>query len=75
MYRNDADLINKPIDNYAHLKKIYAGRVPDAPVTQAAVHRALSHLMDHKAQATKYLAMTPAARMAWFNAFLKKYYL
>jgi hypothetical protein len=31
--------------------------------------------MDHKAHATKYLVMTPDARMAWFNAFPTKYYL
>jgi hypothetical protein len=57
------------------MKRIYTGRVPAAPLTPAAVHRALSHLMDHKAHTTKYLAMTPAARMDWFNAFLTKYYL
>jgi hypothetical protein len=39
------------------------------------VHRALSHLIDHKTQTTKYLAMTPDGRMVWFNAFLAKYYL
>jgi hypothetical protein len=57
------------------MKRIYTGPVPPAPLTPAAVHSALSHLMDHKAHATKYLAMTPDVRMAWFNAFLTKYYL
>jgi hypothetical protein len=57
------------------MKRIYTGRVPPAPLTQAAVHHALSHLMDNKARATKYLVMTPDARMAWFNAFLTKYYM
>jgi hypothetical protein len=31
--------------------------------------------MDQKAQVTKYLTMTPGAKMDWFNAFLTKYYL
>jgi hypothetical protein len=64
-----------PIENYAQMNKIYTDLVPAAPLTPAAVHHALSHLMDHKAHATKYLAMTPDARMDWFNAFLTKYYL
>ena len=74
-FPKDTELINKPIENYAQIKMIYAGLVPAAPVSLAVVHRALSHLMDHKAQATRYLAMNPATRMAWFNAFLTKYYL
>jgi hypothetical protein len=46
------------------MKKIYAGRVPTVPLTPAAVHRALSYLMDHKTHATRYLVMTPDGRMA-----------
>jgi hypothetical protein len=57
------------------MKMTYAGRVPAAPLTPAAVHRALSHLMDHKAHADMYLAMTPAGKMDWFNSFPTKYYL
>jgi hypothetical protein len=30
--------------------------------------------MDHKAQTKRYLPMPSADRMAWFTAFLKKYY-
>jgi hypothetical protein len=48
----DAELLNKPIENYAQVKRIYTVRVPPTPLTPAAVHRALSHLMDHKAHAT-----------------------
>nr|XP_051199861.1 uncharacterized protein LOC127313390 [Lolium perenne] len=71
----DTDLINKPIENYAQMKMIYDMRVPAALLTLNAVHRALSHLMDHKTHANMYLAMTPAGRMDWFTAFLMKYYL
>jgi hypothetical protein len=63
------------MENYAQMKRIYTGRVLAPPLTPAAVHSALSHLMDHKAHATMYLVMTPDARMDWFNAFLTKYYL
>jgi hypothetical protein len=55
------------------MKMVYAGRVPAAPLTPTAVHRAPSHLMDHKAN--MYIAMTPAGRMDWFTTFLTKYYL
>jgi hypothetical protein len=68
-------LLNRPIENYAQMKRIYTGRVPAAPLIPDAVHRALSHLMDHNAHARKYLAMIPDARMYWFNAVLTKYYL
>jgi hypothetical protein len=74
-YSRDGDLINKPIVNYAHMKMIYIERVPQAPISPTAIHRALSHLMEHKAHATRYLAMSPECRMSWFTSFLKKYYL
>jgi hypothetical protein len=71
----DADLIKKPIENYAHMKIIYTMGRPAAPISSSAVHHVLSHLMDHKAQANMYLVMTPKDRMAWFTAFIRKYYL
>jgi hypothetical protein len=57
------------------MKKIYTGHVPSALLTPAAVNRALSHLMDHKAWAKRYVAMTSADMIAYFTAFLTKYYL
>jgi hypothetical protein len=57
------------------MKKIYEGGVPAALLTPTAVHRALSHLMDRKAQVTRHLATTHDGRMAWFNTFPTKYYL
>jgi hypothetical protein len=71
----DGDLLNKLIENYAQIKMIYVGRVPLAPISPTVFHRALSHLMEHKAQATKYLAISRECMMSWFTAFLKKYYL
>lgn len=71
----EAELLNKPMENYARMKRIYTNCVLAAPLTHAMVHRALSHLMDHQAHATRYLAMTTDGKMAWFNAFLTKYYL
>jgi hypothetical protein len=53
------------------MKKIYEGSVSDALLTPAAVHRALSQLMDHKVQAPTYLAMIPDVRIVWFNTFLE----
>jgi hypothetical protein len=37
--------------------------------------RALSQLMDLKAQATRYFTISHGRRMSWFTAFLRKYYL
>jgi hypothetical protein len=54
----DADFINKPIENYGQIKIIFAGRVTTVPISPTAIHRALSHLMEHKAHATRYLAMS-----------------
>jgi hypothetical protein len=51
------DLINKPIENYVHMKIIYIGRVPAAPVSPSVIHHALSHLMDHNAHANMHLVM------------------
>jgi hypothetical protein len=56
------------------MKMIYAGRVPQSPISPTVIHHALSHLMEHKAHAIRYLAMSPECRMSWFTAFLKKYY-
>jgi hypothetical protein len=68
-------LINKPIENYAQMKMIYGDRIPTAPISPTAIHRALSHLMEHSGQRTRYLAMTPERRLSWFMAFLNKHYL
>jgi hypothetical protein len=79
----DGDLLNKPISNYAQMpienyvqmNMIYAGCVPQTPISPIAIHCALIHLMEHKTQATRYLAMSPECKISWFTAFLKKYYL
>jgi hypothetical protein len=47
----------------------------NAPISPAAIHSALIHLMKHKAHATRYLAMSPQRRMTWLTALLRKYYL
>jgi hypothetical protein len=46
------------------MKRIYTGRVPAASLTPVAFYHALSHLMDHEAHATRYLAMTLDGKMA-----------
>jgi hypothetical protein len=75
IHPKNADLITKPIKNYAQIKITYVGDVLAAQISPFAIHRALSHLMDHKAQDNRYLAMVPGDKMAWFTAFLGKYYL
>ncbi|KAK1666403.1 hypothetical protein QYE76_054562 [Lolium multiflorum] len=60
-HSRDSDLINLPITNYAQMKMIYTERVPQAPNSPTAIHRALSHLMEHNAQSIRCLAMTLSA--------------
>jgi hypothetical protein len=57
------------------MKKIHIGHVPQAPISPNAIHRAHSQLIEHKAHATRYLAMSPKCKMSRYTAFLKKYYL
>jgi hypothetical protein len=53
----DADFIIKPIDHYVQTKIIFVVRVPAAAISPTIVHRALSHLMEHKVHANMYLAI------------------
>ena len=45
------------------MKIIFAGRIPEVPISPTAIHLALSHLVEHKAHATRYLTMSPESRM------------
>lgn len=64
------------VDNskYAQMKLIFSGHYPNPTIELDAVHLALGHLVEDKAQGINYLRMTLGRKMQWYVYFIRKYY-